>query len=240
MISVRETTDSIDYAKFYCSTIDRKFCDSDLTTDQTLCIAAMDYVNNYNGNFDFVLDLQDKSARWTLSVGQLRGALNVLRAEVEREKKISTKPATTVQEVAAKATSLPEAGLTYTVAWEDGTWTTIKITDTNTWQGFEGTGMLCAKYLAGSDNETSFTGFAFIKPNGDIVVWKKFRESDASGKSRIIDALRVVCETEDRGELTQLYAEKSGRCSKCGRKLTVPASLHRGMGPICAKGGEDE
>ena len=240
-ISVLTSTQALDYAQFYCSTIgDRKFCDNDLMNDGLLVDAATDYIQYYTGNFEFMLDLRDKAGikRTGLSIGQLRGALNVLRAEVNR----GNKPAqmASKQEVIAKATNPPTPGFTYTVAWpEDGTWTTIKIADTENWQGFEGTGMLVAKYLAGPDNETSFNGFAFIKPNGEIVLWKKYREGDVAGRSRITDALRVICQTEDRGALTQLYAEKSGRCSKCGRTLTVPASLHRGMGPICAKGGED-
>jgi hypothetical protein len=28
-----------------------------------------------------------------------------------------------------------------------------------------------------------------------------------------------------------------GRCGKCGRTLTVPESIARGLGPICARGG---
>lgn len=33
--------------------------------------------------------------------------------------------------------------------------------------------------------------------------------------------------------LPHFYHE--GKCSKCGKKLTVPASIERGMGAICAK-----
>ena len=29
-----------------------------------------------------------------------------------------------------------------------------------------------------------------------------------------------------------------GRCGRCGRKLTVPASIERGLGPVCAGFGQ--
>lgn len=35
------------------------------------------------------------------------------------------------------------------------------------------------------------------------------------------------------GELLEIWHE--GVCGKCGRTLTVPESIERGMGPVCAK-----
>ena len=43
--------------------------------------------------------------------------------------------------------------------------------------------------------------------------------------------------SEDLDQLRgrERYAMLSGRCSRCGATLTVPASLYRGMGPVCAQ-----
>jgi hypothetical protein len=41
----------------------------------------------------------------------------------------------------------------------------------------------------------------------------------------------VVAKKKENLELIQLYHE--GRCMKCGRKLTTPDSIERGIGPVC-------
>jgi SNF2 family DNA or RNA helicase len=41
--------------------------------------------------------------------------------------------------------------------------------------------------------------------------------------------------TGDYESMGLSYAMNSGRCWKCGRELTVPASIHRGLGPDCAQ-----
>ena len=94
-------------------------------------------------------------------------------------------------------------------------------------------------YLGGSDNENSYRGFAFIGYNG-INVWSKFQHN-----TRIVTAAKVLWAiAQDEAGLGQAheeflkkaeaYALSSGHCARCNRKLTVPASLHRGLGPECA------
>lgn len=95
-------------------------------------------------------------------------------------------------------------------------------------------------YLAGSDNEKSYRAFAFVNANG-IAVWSRFKED-----TRIVEAAKIlwaIAQTEaGLGEAheeflknAEAYALASGCCARCGRTLTVPASLHRGLGPECAK-----
>ena len=84
-----------------------------------------------------------------------------------------------------------------------------------------------ASYLMGPNNESDYAGFAFVKPNGDFNVWKRFKASH-----NLINALGVL--TQDPEEAGQAFALESGRCRRCNRTLTVPASINRGFGPHCA------
>lgn len=120
---------------------------------------------------------------------------------------------------------------TYTVVLnERGDYRTIKIEDCP--EKFnKPAGTQIASYLSGSDNERDFTGCAFI--TGDqVVMWARFKADSISAQALKI----LVSATEDhRADYGTAYAIESGRCWKCGRKLTVPASLYRGMGPECSK-----
>jgi hypothetical protein len=91
-------------------------------------------------------------------------------------------------------------------------------------------GKQIAAYLAGPDNEMDYINFAFT--NGDhgevrAYIWKRFRVH-----TRLDRALNHLLRNPiDAGEA---YALESGRCWRCGQRLTVPASIHRGLGPVCA------
>lgn len=89
-------------------------------------------------------------------------------------------------------------------------------------------GQFVLSYLSGSDNDRDYTQFAVEMPDGPIVLFKKFR-----GNDRLRKAIDVLSADPKKAGLG--YALKSGCCSRCGRKLTVPASLHAGMGPDCAE-----
>jgi len=95
-------------------------------------------------------------------------------------------------------------------------------------------------YLNGPDNENNFQGFAHLDETGGVHVWKRFKDSPAIQKYE--HALSILYELGGEGQSAAglEYAMRSGRCMKCNRTLTVPASLHIGMGPICAIGGEDK
>jgi hypothetical protein len=100
-------------------------------------------------------------------------------------------------------------------------------------------GTLVADYLSGPENDRDYTGFAFVAFKGhdkmqpnithyQPFVWKRFREN-----GRLTRALDVVMSSP--GEAGMAFALESGRCWRCGHTLTVPASIYRGLGPVCAK-----
>lgn len=94
-------------------------------------------------------------------------------------------------------------------------------------------GKTILQYLSGSDNTSDYTGFAFVTSTG-IAVWKRFQAD-----TTLVRLARVLLDPKSAAEAGLAYAMESGNCCKCGRTLTVPASIAMGMGPVCAAGGWD-
>ena len=127
---------------------------------------------------------------------------------------------------------------TYTIVLngDENDYVTLKV-DNAPWAGEN---KITVSYLAGSDNECSYKGFAFVGYNG-IKVWQLFQSN-----TRIVEAAEIlwaISQTqaglgaahEEFLKKAEAYAMVSGRCMRCHHVLTVPASLHRGLGPECAK-----
>jgi hypothetical protein len=90
-------------------------------------------------------------------------------------------------------------------------------------------------YLVGTDNENDYRFFGFLNPaTGALTFWRKFQMAEAPERlARIAAAVRII--TSNPTEAGKNYALASGKCCRCGRTLTVPASIHNGLGPECAK-----
>jgi hypothetical protein len=78
--------------------------------------------------------------------------------------------------------------------------------------------------LNGPNNTEDFTGFAFLDGK-TLRPWKRFK--DASDLLEF--AQRLVDDPE-----AALVAK---HCARCGEVLTVPESIRRGYGPVCARKG---
>lgn len=91
-------------------------------------------------------------------------------------------------------------------------------------------------YLRGPSNSSDFEGFAFVF--GDkIRVWKSKRsqgQGDRSECERFALLLDFIF-TGPAAWRERYTVLKSRPCSRCGERLTVPESIRRGVGPICAK-----
>jgi hypothetical protein len=115
----------------------------------------------------------------------------------------------------------------YTVVKPEGGHVTFRVCDD--WRADARPGSQVVKVLTGSANETDYTGFAFLGGT-NLTVWKKFRGGAGDTWARLF---RVV--QQDAQAAGEAYALASGNCYRCNRTLTVPASIHRGLGPDCAK-----
>lgn len=92
-------------------------------------------------------------------------------------------------------------------------------------------GVQLVSFLSGPDNTSDYTRAANWT-DGGYRLWSRFREEDG----RIALALKylVLSDDEQRRAAGMTYALASGNCYRCGRTLTVPVSIGRGLGPDCA------
>jgi len=96
-------------------------------------------------------------------------------------------------------------------------------------------GRVVVSYLAGPDNTNDFVKFGFVGPENRVTVWSCKKHMNL--EHQVWSAEYVLRNRDKIGDFGYEYALRSSRCCKCGRKLTVPASIHRGMGPECATKG---
>lgn len=95
------------------------------------------------------------------------------------------------------------------------------------------------KVLTGSDNETSYTflGTFWFDENTDMFTWRHGKRSSISKlapSARTFPWFLKHISESTLPDKVEVYHE--GVCGMCGRKLTVPASIERGIGPTCAGG----
>lgn len=97
-------------------------------------------------------------------------------------------------------------------------------------------GRTIAQFLSGPDNTYRYSGFGFV--NGtSVALWNRFKTGSEEIARKVRAVELVLGNEEARAAAGEAYAMASGSCCVCGRKLTVPASLNRGMGPECASKG---
>lgn len=85
--------------------------------------------------------------------------------------------------------------------------------------------------LTGADNESAYSFFATIFPDG----LRFGRKSKLAESAPSVAAFRWFYGAIAAGVLpdtVEFYHE--GRCGRCGRALTVPESIASGIGPECA------
>ena len=199
---------------------DRKIAADDI--DDLLYAAAVAYVKSYDGDFSYVVGLKDSHRiHGRLSMGQCAGALNCAVAD-HRFKARQAAKAQAAAEPASQSSAIPH--LTYTVVLDDGR-ITLRFSE---WKG-----KTVISYLKGPDNELDFGGCGTVE-GAVFLPWSRFR--GGSFAARVARAVAIIAATgaDGRQEMTREYAVMSGRCARCGRTLTVPASIHAGLGPDCA------
>ncbi len=192
------------------------------------CKVATCYASIYTGSNDFLKAMnQTWQTRKSLTVGQMRGILNVIRAENIR----SRQEAGTVEQAAAPVTKnyRPINDGYYTVAFEDGSHVTLRIKTVSAKQSRDGKEHRYAAYLSGPTNTRDYTRFAFVNSES----YRVFKS--AAHLSKQTAALDVLMTSDDQKltEFGKAYAMASGNCYVCGKLLTDPESVSQGIGPIC-------
>lgn len=91
--------------------------------------------------------------------------------------------------------------------------------------------------LNGPDNESNYTYAANLKqlPSGELRMWHtdKTRVSHGAPSMIALNWVMMTLATKKLPSTLEIWHE--GRCGRCGRKLTVPESVERGIGPECAE-----
>lgn len=88
--------------------------------------------------------------------------------------------------------------------------------------------------LTGPDNETSYSYLGVLSHAGLVCLTAKSKMTNDSLPVRVAAfAIRCVWGSQNLPEGYQIRHE--GKCGCCGRKLTTPESLDRGIGPECIK-----
>lgn len=179
------------------------------------------FVWNYKGTFSYLRELHWKftggQLRW--SVGIYRGVLNCLRAEAVRE---AAAPAP----VEPVGVAVPNG--IYTVEYVDGSYLTVRLKAH--WAAEEkANGVQVLQYLNGPANTSDYASAGTVRGDS-LTVWRRTGEATAAG---LVKAWATLI--GDPLAAGESYALASGKCFRCNRTLTVPASLHRGLGPECVK-----
>jgi hypothetical protein len=91
--------------------------------------------------------------------------------------------------------------------------------------------------LTGPDNVSDYTYMGTVQKNGNVSLTRKSRYKPDSWPYRlIVRALACVFSDKQQDLLDAGFdMHHEGRCGKCGRVLTVPASVLSGFGPECIK-----
>jgi hypothetical protein len=92
-----------------------------------------------------------------------------------------------------------------------------------------------------------FKGFAFLRTDGHMKVWRRFADDERRNERYIVwagillDCLRRETETDGVTESyspdanTTFEVQRSLCCRRCNRPLTNPSSIDAGLGPECAQ-----
>jgi hypothetical protein len=161
--------------------------------------------------------------------------IDVMFQALKAMRKVTVKPATATTPETSSV-SIPNGTYTVVLSDDESDYVTLRV-ERASW--VKDDTKTSVSFLNGSDNESSYKGFAFVGANG-INVWKNFKDN-----TRIVNAAKILWAIAQKEagladahekflEFAEAYAIRSGKCARCARTLTVPASLHRGLGPECA------
>lgn len=92
------------------------------------------------------------------------------------------------------------------------------------------------KLLVGPDNGSDYRYIGIIRRNAHGLSFSANREGfGIDACAAMAWFIRLINETKDNRFNEQAEFWHSGYCSKCGRELTDPESIARGLGPVCAE-----
>lgn len=186
--------------------------------DAVLLRGATQYARLYAGSFDFMREMHAKALRSWLTMGQAKGVLNCMMAEVRRER-AAAEPRETVDFTGLRAL-FTRAGANLrapriTLMLDDNA-ITVKL-------------MTRGAHL-GSINISSGTfeygtWYGRVEMNGELMASRHMNPA----VRQLIQEL-----SENPVAAAQRYAHLTGNCCFCNRQLDDERSTSAGYGPVCA------
>jgi hypothetical protein len=202
---------------------ERKFEDTDVRSHPEWNMLAINwareqYKHGATGFVESVVVQGEKSGR--VSVGQVRGLLNCIRAEVLREQRVATSAGTQVADI--DLSKLPAGNYRYAVPNESGGITFFRLDSVERdprWAGW-----VFVTQVVGGGNDIKVGSH---RPG----VGFKFAPTLRNQAGYLNLIKRVM---DDPKTAMLLYGKELGKCGHCNRTLTNAESRERGIGPVCA------
>ena len=124
----------------------------------------------------------------------------------------------------------------FTVANPGGIRYTFKVWER---KKFDGSAIYFIGWLTGPDNENDYTYIGVLAPETKYTnrkhVIRLTAKSQVTEDSKVLAVARWIAWVILLDEMVPdgYFLNHAGRCGRCGRTLTVPESLERGIGPEC-------
>jgi uncharacterized protein DUF6011 len=206
----------------------RKFEVGDVTAD--LASAAKTVALNWTapkaGHWatNYMLDMKFRAATKSgMSAGQIKGVLNVVRAEATPKA-----PKATVETAVAEVLNVSQVRTArFRVVPDDGKSIAVRLSVPTMWTDApKGTRKLSVRQADG------WMTVGKVEPDGSVKVFKKAGEAL---ETRVRQALTILAKADDDLVYILDYAMEGGECGFCGLELDTAESLSVGYGPTCAK-----
>ena len=132
-------------------------------------------------------------------------------------------------------TAILAGNATFTIHNDKGTHFTYRVKHAGRGNSLDRTSPLFVSVLTGPCNETAYTYMGIVTKDGQVkftyASHHHFKEDSLS--VRVLRHFLFLL--RNGGFIPEGYGiHHEGRCLRCGRKLTTPESVSRGLGPECA------
>ena len=209
---------------------DRKFEVTDVTPELGAAARtiALHWIAPVKGHWaqNFMYDMKASAmGKKGLSAGQVKGILNVVRADAAKAEKAKA-PQTVAQAVADTLNVASVRTARFRVVPDDGKSIAVRLSDALQWTDApKGTRKISVRQADG------WTGVGKVNPDGSVVIWKKA----GVYASPVRQALTILANADDDLVFILDYAMEGGHCGFCDLELDTAESLTVGYGPTCAK-----
>lgn len=181
-----------------------------MDVDEELHQLAAAYLKDYEGDFEYLVDLKAKTGMNHMSLSQAKGVLNTAVAGVKREKGLIGKRRT--------VKAMPDDGFFGTL--QDEMYFRIA-----GWAKAEA-GTKVLSILTEVKPKMKWQGVAAVRPDLSYSVWGDYRDTEIEERVK-----ELLADDADLAAMQVAFAKALNRCSTCGKTLTSPLDTNGGKCP---------